>query len=315
VIERTQVKVEKAGFELEHPSSLMTIGSCFSDEIGKKMEEMEFDILVNPFGTLFNPLSIANSLRFGLSGEIREGHILEHDGVWKSLDHHSRFISNRRETLIARIRETQSLVSERIRSAEMLFISLGTSIVYELKKTEEVVANCHKIPAAEFTKFMMTSKEIHSSLEGLLEILRETNPKLQVVFTLSPVRHLKDGAVANQLSKSRMLEVVHALLDSNTHYFPAYEILLDELRDYRYYARDLVHPSELAVDYIWQRFREYALSDACNGLVDEIDTIYKRLKHRPQHSSSHSHQKFEEQTTEMVKSLKLNHPQLKLSLP
>lgn len=281
---RTIVDINGGLPRIEHHNPIMMLGSCFTENIGGRLERGLFDIEINPFGTLYNPASIAAALRRLLEDkEFQADELFFHGGIWHSFDHHSRFSSADRSTALEKINESYRRAVQFLRNAKVLILTFGTAYVYRLAESDRIVANCHKLPPAAFRRIRMTTEEIISEWQPLLGQLRRTNPEMQIIFTVSPIRHLADGAHGNQLSKSALLLAVGTITEncSFCSYFPSYEIVLDELRDYRFYAADMVHPSDIAVDYIMERFAGVCFSDACRDAAKECGKLSRMLRHRP----------------------------------
>ncbi|MBN7812538.1 GSCFA domain-containing protein [Algoriphagus sp. H41] len=279
---------------IPHSAKILSLGSCFAQTIGMKMRNAKFDILVNPFGTIFHPLSLVDLISQSLSGEpINPTGILERDGLYLHYSAHSDLREKSAEALAssfqAKVREMQAY----LQTGDFLILTLGTAWLYEHQELGRV-ANCHKQPQKLFAKRLTELKEMQAEMEAVLEKIHEENPRLQVILTVSPVRHIKDGVAENQLSKS-LLRVLCGRLEAKfaqVSYFPAYEVMMDELRDYRFYKPDLIHPSEEAEDYIWKRWRETHFSPETQKSVTEIEKIGLELAHRPFNPDTEAHGKF-----------------------
>jgi hypothetical protein len=284
----TRAGVTAPGFTIDYRSRLLCIGSCFAESIAGKLAYYRFPVEVNPCGILYNPFSIANALEFLVEERrMEERDLLRVDGKWASLYHHGAFSDPDARACLARINARLERGAEALREASLLVVTWGTAWVYRHRREGIIVANCHKIPDREFERYRAGVDEIVRRYEALLPALRAVNPALRVLFTVSPVRHRRDGARGNQLSKATLLLAVERLqeLFDDVHYFPAYEILLDELRDYRFYAEDMCHPSAVAVDYIWELFRQAYISPACEPVARQVEAIRRRMNHRPIASS------------------------------
>lgn len=306
----TKIQIPKADFEIEAGQKLLLLGSCFADEVGAKMVQGGFDALVNPFGPLYNPASIAALLLCSIEqGEYTAASPeLLHDStqdVWHSWMHHSRFSSDSREELLVKLNATTQQVGDFLRKADVLIVTLGTAIIYRLKASGMLVANCHKQLDSLFNRERLSVNDIVAQWQTLLQLLSSINPKLNIIFTVSPIRHKRDGMHVNQISKGILLQAVDELvneenisaemvngkclngksvngkwLNGECSYFPAYEIMLDELRDYRFYADDMIHPSPLAVEYIWQRFQDTYFSNKTKDTVAKATKAFARSQHR-----------------------------------
>lgn len=284
---RTEYKAERSDVLLNPDRGVMLLGSCFAENIVKRMVRCRWDA-VNPFGVLFNPLSIATAVNLALSPENEakeeiEDSIFECDGIRHSWLFDSGMSSRDKAVSETRIADALALFRDRIAKSEALFVTFGTAWCYFLNRTGVVAANCHKQPQSLFTRRRISIEEIAEVWTPLIEKLREINPSLEVIFTISPVRHLKDGFVENMRSKATLILAVEELCRrfDFCRYFPAYEILNDDLRDYRFYASDLAHPSDQAVDYIWEIFQETYLDPAGRQRLKEGEKLTRRSEHRP----------------------------------
>lgn len=308
----TQVRIPKANFRLTHTEEIILFGSCFVENIGKKLLDSKFKADINPFGTLYNPASIAEAIRILLREErFTTNHLFRHEDVYHSFSHHSRFSSTSETKCLEQINNTLSRSANTIRKAKRMIVTFGTASVYKLKSTGQTVSNCHKLPEKLFERRMLTVEEIVTEWKTLLLSLWEQNPKLKVLFTVSPIRHWKDGAHGNQLSKATLLLAIEQLQQAfaeQTCYFPAYEIMMDELRDYRFYADDMLHPSAQAVEYIWQRFAESMLTPETKEILNKWSEIQKALNHKPFQPESEGYKQFISQTLLKMKRLNEKFP-------
>lgn len=281
---RTTVPVSKAGKGITYNSKLLFTGSCFSDYIADKFINYKYSTDANPFGTVYNPLSIKKGLLRLIEGNnYQEVELFQQDDIWYSFDHHGRFSGTEKENVLEGINQQLHFSSASLKEADFLFITFGTSIIYQLKSTGQVVSNCHKVPAGEFVRRKISVEEIIKEYSTLIETLFKYNPNISVVFTVSPVRHWKDGAHQNQLSKSVLLLAIDQLCNSHpqTFYFPSYEIMMDDLRDYRFYTEDMLHPDKVAINYIWQRLKESFMNSDTIRLMDEVEKIIQACNHKP----------------------------------
>ena len=275
----TTVDVEPSGFTLDCNTPVVSLGSCFADEMGRRLQEGGFDVELNPFGTLYNPASIADGLSRLMEGRPIDGSdLVRHDGLWHSWCHHGSFSRTDRDECLAVCNRRMAEARTALLKARLLMVTFGTAWVFE--HGGRVVANCHKVPAAEFARRRMTVDEVVALWRPLLQRLQEFNPDLRVLFTVSPIRHMADTAHGNQLSKSVLLLSVDAL---GVDYFPAYEIVLDELRDYRFYASDLVHPSDLAADIVYERFQQCFMTARTIEQARLNAKALRRQRHIPLH--------------------------------
>ncbi|MGV8095550.1 MAG: GSCFA domain-containing protein [Mangrovibacterium sp.] len=313
----TQVKIGDIGWRISYEDKLMMMGSCFAENIGEKLQQLKFQVDLNPFGVIYNPLSVAKSLRRLLADKpYTKGDLFEHQGLWGSFDHHSRFSATSAEEALAkmnlRLEQSKALLKE----AGYLFITFGTAWVYELKATGEIVSNCHKFPEADFKRFRLTPGEIVDVYRDLLSALWTFNPNLKIIFTVSPIRHWKDGATGNQLSKAALLlasdRLVTGFGDEHCAYFPSYEIVMDELRDYRFYAPDLLHLNQVAIDHIWDKFSQAIITKESLRLSKSILKIMKALEHRPFFPDSDTYKYFLLNHLNEINELTISFPYLNL---
>jgi GSCFA family len=274
---------------------VVTIGSCFSDDIGKKLVDHKFNVLANPFGNIYNPVSIHKILSMALKESNPDDFsFLEREGAFFHFDFHSDWNDTDQSILNKRISEQLSKLREALLTSKFLIITYGTAWVYENKETKTIVANCHKKPQEDFEKFLLTQKMIIESFERFHEILKKLNPDCQLILTVSPVRHIKDTLELNSVSKSILRLTCDTLTKtfSNIFYFPAFEIMMDDLRDYRFYKPDMIHPSDQSVDYIWTKFSEVFFKPDTQRFVQEWKNILAALHHHPFRPDSPDHQKF-----------------------
>ena len=311
---RTTVKTGENRGWLHHSDKVLLLGSCFSDNIGAKLQGALIDALVNPMGTLFNPMSIARGVQRLIDNEPVAGKdLFMQGGVWNSYDFHSRHSLPDKQATIDRMNQRIQQGHDVLSHAQLLTITLGTAMVYRLRTTGEVVANCHKVPQHEFERKMATVQEMARVLDDMLTSLHEFNPALRVILTVSPIRHIADGLDTNSLSKAALRVAIHDALSGRHEwcdYFPAYEIMLDDLRDYRFYASDMVHPSDVAVEYIWQVFQATYLDDRSALAVARCERIHKRLQHRPMSSNRETVDRFNADTASVVRNLIKEYPYL-----
>ncbi|MEG2277740.1 MAG: GSCFA domain-containing protein [Odoribacter sp.] len=280
---QTKIDIVRPNFEINYRSSILMIGSCFTENIGEKLAYFKFNIDLNPCGIVYNPFSVANVLQLLLAHKrLTESDLLPNNGKWVSLLHHGRFSALQAADCLKNINERLELSAARLKTTNVLIITWGTSWVYRYKENGMIVSNCHKFPATAFDRFRLTVAEIVEKYTELIARLKTLTPDLQILFTVSPVRHWKDGAHGNQLSKSVLFLAIDELVRKFdcVSYFPAYEIVMDELRDYRFYAEDMLHPSTRTIDYIWEKFGENYLSKETEPLRKRIDKINKTLLHR-----------------------------------
>ncbi len=304
---RTEIEVEKSDLKLDYQSKILTIGSCFSDTIGNRLRQSKFDALVNPFGTIFNPLSIFELLELSVErSEVLEHATIKRDGFYLNYKFHSSFRAKTKDTLHKRMEKSLNEVAESVKSANLLFITLGTAWVYEQNKTAMLVANCHKTPQKEFNRRLLGVEEIVSTFFALKELINHFNPELQFVFTVSPVRHTRDTLKLNSVSKSVLRLAAHYMnqMAPGIHYFPAYEIIMDDLRDYRFFEKDLIHPNEQAIDYIWEKLISTYLNEGDLKPFEAWNKVKQALAHKPFNPKSNKHQQFLKNTLAQLEQLK-----------
>jgi hypothetical protein len=292
---RTELPLEPADFSLSYTDKAMAMGSCFAENIGQQLERLKYPVSVNPFGPLYNPVSIRNSLALLLNQyRFAESDLFQHQDLWHSFQHHGRFSGLDPAAVAGGINGALDAARAMLPQLDLLMLTFGTAWVYELKSSGQVVSNCHKLPEHYFRRRRLEIADIVDSYEPLLEYLYQINPRLRVVLTVSPIRHLKETLPGNQASKSILLLSAHELSERLpfVEYFPAYELMLDDLRDYRFYAEDLVHPSALAIEYIWQKFEARYLSERDKILRQRLEKLQRGLEHRPQNPGAPSHRFF-----------------------
>lgn len=290
---RTLYKAKPQNIQIDYSSELFLFGSCFSEKIGKKFDYYKFKTSSNPYGILFNPSAIEKAISECLKSKVyTEEDLVFYNGLWHSFNHHSDFSGLHKEEVISKINTTIQKAQKQLKSASHIIITLGTAWVYKLIEENKIVANCHKIPQKKFSKEILSVHEITKTLENIKSLIKKVNPQALLIFTVSPVRHLKDGMIENTQSKSHLLTAIHHITSPESFYFPSYEIMMDDLRDYRFYKQDMIHPNQLATDYIWTLFKSTWISQDSEFLITEIDAIQKALQHKPFNPNSEQHQLF-----------------------
>jgi len=301
---RTAVKIPEFKKKTGYANKNMFLGSCFTENIGNRMEELKYPVDINPFGILYNPESVASSLKMLLNGtSFSQNDLVYHGGLWHSFSHHGRFSSEIAETTLEQINQRLIASSAFLKKTDFLFITFGTAWVFRHKNTGETVANCHKIPDHEFIRNRLKVDEIVGMFQQLIDEMRIINPEIQIVFTVSPIRHWKDGATENQRSKATLLlaiDEICGIFPSHCSYFPAYELVMDELRDYRFYAPDMLHISEVAIDFIWEKFENALIDAESRHIALSVQKIVQAANHRP----------FNKNTPEYTQFLKQIHTQI-----
>ena len=298
--------------KIDHSQLLFLAGSCFTEQIGQKLSAHKFRIIDNPNGILFNPVSISKSvLSYIQNKQYSEADLFYHNELWGSWEHHTRFSSVSKDTCLQKINASQSAAHGFLKNADWVLLTLGSAFVYELEN-KQVVANCHKVPTDKFKKRVLAIDEVVTVLENLLLNLKAFNPKLKIIFTISPVRHLRDGFIENNRSKAILINSVHHVVDKYEHafYFPSYELIIDDLRDYRFYAEDMVHPNYAATNYVWEKFVTICIDPSSQILMKEINTINAARHHKPFNPASQAHQKFLKINLAKIEKLKEQFPYL-----
>lgn len=292
---QTPVLISHSTFDITYESSVLTLGSCFAENIGSKMKQVYFNAVINPFGVLYNPVSIKNSVELLLENkQFTLNNLFENKDLWHSFSCSSLFSDVSAEKCLMKMNDSFQIASKFLQKTDVLLITFGTAWVFEEKMSGGVVSNCHKLPASHFNRRRLSVDEIVDDYTSLINRLNSIFPSIQLVFSVSPIRHWKDGAHENNVSKSILLLAVEILQKKfvNVQYFPAYEIQLDELRDYRFYASDMFHPSDVAVEYIWQKFSETYFSDKTLAIKKELEQLAVALVHRPLFPDSSEYQHF-----------------------
>jgi len=292
---RTEVKFPQSEWKINYQSQMMAFGSCFAENIGEKLQNAYFKINTNPFGVLFNPVSVLQSVDYLLNDKIfDENDIFNHSSLWHSFSHSSKFSAVSPLDTLLNINEKLQQARNDFQNTDILIFTFGTAWIYEYAETGQTVANCHKLPANNFIRRRLSVEEIVENFLALLEKITNKCSEIKFVFTVSPVRHFKDGAVENSLSKATLLLAVNKIVKhcKSAVYFPSYEIVNDELRDYRFYASDMLHPSDTAIDYIWQRFSETFFTAETNILRQRLEQFFASKSHRPLHPDTPEYHRF-----------------------
>jgi hypothetical protein len=313
---RTQVVLPLSPAKISYFTKSLFMGSCFADNIGNIMAGFKFPILLNPFGTLFNPASLADNISNLVTGkEFSSNDLLYHNGLWLSLSHYTGFTNPNRDACLSSINNSVKAASVWLQHCDFLVLTFGTAWAYLYNETGKLAANCHKLPSSAFTRIFLEPDDIVARYNTLLPILKEYNPNIRVIFTLSPVRHWSDGAENNQLSKSVLHYSIHEIMKKHNHtfYFPAYEIFMDELRDYRFYAIDMLHPSELGSNYVWERFCDAWVDEPSKKIMAQVTAVLKAVGHRPLHAETATHKKFLQNTRRQIERLTTLYPFLDFS--
>lgn len=321
------IQIEHPDTQINYRDKILLIGSCFTEHIGNTLEELKFSLLQNPNGILFDPISVCKSLVSYIENkQYSESDLFHLNEVWHSWQHHSRFSNTDKKQCLHKINTSQTKAHEFLKAADWVIITFGSSFSYRLKKFEESskihsseelkeVANCHRAPAQWFQKHLLEIDEIISALEECFKKLLQFNKKLKFIFTVSPVRHIRDGVIENNRSKARLIESVHHLVNKyeQAYYFPAYELVIDVLRDYRFYDADLVHPNYMATEFVLEKFSETCLDEEARILMDKIKQIVIARKHKALQPKTKAHRSFLEAHYAKAKALQNQFPFLNLS--
>ena len=303
---RTELPLTPHPQQLPHSARVLTIGSCFSDSIGSRLTEFKVATMANPFGTVFNPISACKLLRAAAGEDMDwQQHLVEARGRWQSHDLHAELGADSPVELLQRIQTLTREAGVFLATADAVVLTLGSAFAYRLRETDELINNCHKLPADKFDKELLTADDIIAAVAETHAYLRRINPRLRFILTVSPVRHLKDTLVLNSASKSMLRVACHYLSEllPDVTYFPAYELLMDDLRDYRFYASDMLHPSEVAENYIWERFTRTYFDAAFGRFKKEWESLRQALGHRPLYDGAPEHRLFLEATLERLRKI------------
>ena len=289
------IQINTPADKIKYPQKILLTGSCFTEHIGHHLSDMKFDVLQNPNGILFDPLNVATSLISYLDPvKYEPENLFFLNELWQSWKHHGEFSNTDQQSVLSKINFSQQTAHSFLKQADWLVITLGSAFTYLLKENNKGVANCHRAPAVWFAKKLLPVEEMLAALDEALHRMFDFNPRLQIVFTISPVRHIRDGVIENNRSKARLIEVVHQLVNkfNRTHYFPAYELVIDVLRDYRFYDKDLVHPNYIATSYVMESFMDHYVHPESRLLAEEIRKLQISRKHRALHPDTEAHKRF-----------------------
>ncbi|GAA3649046.1 GSCFA domain-containing protein [Flavivirga jejuensis] len=298
---QTKILLQKQSNNLiDYNSNMLLLGSCFVENIGKKLDYFKFKNTQNPLGILFHPKAIENLVSDAINEKTyTEEDIFFHNEQWHCFDAHSKLSNTSKDDLLINLNKNIRSTKQQIQESTHVVITFGTVWVYRSVETKEIVANCHKIPQKQFTKELLSVGEVYTSIKTLVSLIKSINSEASIIFTVSPVRHIKDGFIENTQSKAHLITGIHQFLNQKSSianrqsfYFPSYEIMMDELRDYRFYTEDMIHPNKTAINYIWERFQEVWMASIAYKTMGEIDVIQKGLQHKPFNPNSEAHQKF-----------------------
>lgn len=312
---RTPVEISESEFNLDYKKNTTMIGSCFTDYVGEKLTYYKFPVFINPFGVLYNPESVRNALDILMDEKyFEEKDLHRYNSRWLSFWHDTSFSGYDQEEVLQNINTGIHTGHEWLKKTHLLIITFGTARVYHHIKINRIVSNCHKLPAKEFERYLLDINDIVKSYTELIRRLKKFNPNLHIVFTLSPVRHWKDGAAGNQQSKAILVLAIKKLLEEFPYleYFPSYEIMMDELRDYRFYAEDMIHPGDTGIHYIWERFCDIYVKKSTRKLMEKVEAIVKARNHRPFHPRSLEYHDFLKKQIEKTEQLLDKYPHIDL---
>ena len=316
---QTQIPLQQVKHNLiDYKSNIFLLGSCFSENIGKKLDYFKFQNLQNPFGILFHPKAIETLIENAINQkEYSEDDIFFHNEQWHCFDAHSKLSHISKQHLLNKLNSNMESTTQQLKNSSHIMITLGTAWVYHFIETNSQVANCHKLPQKEFLKEILSVEEIVASFKNMVTLIRTINTKASIIFTVSPIRHLKDGFIENTRSKAHLIAAIHDFLNQKSpivncesFYFPSYEILMDELRDYRFYSEDMIHPNQVAIQYIWDKFQSVWVSGEALSTMEEVDSIQKGYKHKPFYSNSEAHQLFIKKLEERKRNLLVKFPSI-----
>ena len=311
---QTQLPLEIQSPAIDYRSKLVLLGSCFAEHIAEKFSYYKFQNNVNPLGVLFHPVAILDLLsRAHQDRFYSENDVFFSNGCWQTFQAHSRLNSTSQSEILERLNLALKSTQKQLKTASHVFLTFGTAWVYKHIESKSIVANCHKQPQKEFEKSILSIQQLEESFNAILSILKAFNPSVSVVCSISPVRHLKDGFVENNRSKAHLTSALHNVINTsnNTHYFPSYELLMDELRDYRFYKQDMVHPNQIAIDYVWEKFQSIWINPEVNSTMQEVNQLQKGLTHKPFNPMSSEHADFLSSLSKKVQDLESQFPFMK----
>ena len=312
---RTIMPAQQAPFSLSYKHQTLSLGSCFAVHIGQRLQKNKFSILNNPFGVLYNPISMLKSLERLRSGQLYQSQdLFEQHNLWHNFDYHGAFSHFKQDMALQAMNDALQQGQKQLNNCQRIILTFGTAYVFEHIDQQRIVANCHKVPATYFRRYRLNIKDITPPWIKLLQSLKAANPDLKVILSVSPIRHLRDGLVENQRSKATLILAMEEICRQFdfVHYFPAYELLLDDLRDYRFYDRDLSHPNGFAIDYIWNYFRQTYFDESTTQIFQQVNKILISSEHRPLHPGSPAHRQFSIQLRKKIEALQKKYPFLDL---
>jgi hypothetical protein len=307
---RTEIEIKKSEINISYQDKILMLGSCFTNNIGEKLTANKFNVLVNPFGTIYNPVSIANSLDI-ITKQLyfKDEDLFFHNDLYSSFYHYSNFSHSDKNFVLENINNSIKESYDFLKESKLLIITVGTAFVYENVETGKVVSNCHKLPARQFKRYILKPDEVYQYFSASFQRIKRINPDIKIVFTISPIRHLKDGFELNQLSKSTIRLGIYDLIDKKSvDYFPSYEIVNDDLRDYRFYEPDMIHINNQAIDYIWEKFCGKYLDAHMLYLMKKVNKLNQMANHRPINPDSKEFARFKEKAIVKMENFVNQHP-------
>ncbi|PVW17122.1 GSCFA domain-containing protein [Marixanthomonas spongiae] len=314
---QTEIKLSQEQPQINYSSKILLMGSCFTENMGGKLEYYKFQNLQNPFGIVFHPAAIEKLVTRAINEEaFTEADVFQHNGQWHCFEVHSKLSTNNKTTFISCLNSNLKELKKILEQASHIIFTFGTAWVYRLIETDAIVANCHKVPQKKFLKELLSVEDISAAIENIITLIKAVNPNATVISTISPVRHIKDGFVENMQSKAHLLSGLHEAISSERQafYFPSFELMMDELRDYRFYEEDMLHPNNVAISIIWERFKNVWIASETEEIQKEIETIQNGLKHRPFNPSSEAHQQFQKNLQKKIASLQEKIPNIYFSI-
>jgi hypothetical protein len=303
--------------QINHQQAVLFVGSCFSEHIAGKLMQLKFEVDSNPFGIIFNPKSIELTLnRIVTKKYFTSTDTFEKEGVWFCLETHTSLFANTQFELLKKINAIIDQWHIKLKHAKWLVITVGSAYAYKHIKQQHIVANCHKLSNTLFEKQLLQANDIVSDYSTLIETIKSANPHLQVLLTVSPVKHLRDGVIENSLSKAILIQAVHQLVSKhiNCSYFPAYELVADDLRDYRFYQADMAHPNQQAIDYVWQKFEQTYFSNDTKLLNEKLTNIHLAMQHKPFNSDGNAFLQFKKTYYKKCEALKKQYSWLNIEI-
>lgn len=310
---RTEITLKPYSFRLNYHSKIFGLGSCFVGHLKQKFEYYQFEHLINDFGVVFNPHSILTLLnRIVHQNFYTPDDFFYFQNQWKNFELHSSLNHISQEDILLTVNNRLKNNLNFLKKTDLAIFTFGSSWVYRHKKSQKIVSNCHKVPQQQFDKILLSINEIVDIIGEIISILQQTNKQIKILFTVSPVRHLKDGFIENQQSKAHLIASLHHFNQTdNVFYFPSYEIMMDDLRDYRFYTKDLLHPNELAVEYIWEKFKKVLIHNEIYDDMKMVDKIRKSLQHKPFEKDSIAYQQHLQKTKQLISLFRKKYPKMK----